>query len=244
MMPRFFQFTFIAYLAAIAGTANAQQDQEKNELDMVYIGASWMQHAANLFSQQAATDLGVKVNFWQRNTGGQVATATAKLAGGGQWDIVDDADIVFVMITGNFGRRVGYCLDTPSEEPFSESPEDLREDVEKFLAELDRNVDLTKTMVRIGLPAVKPHFRSQWVERDNVEKCSQAWSALLNQWREVAEDYSIPVIDVTHAWNGSDATAASPEEYFVRDRTHLNEQGAEAVAELIRAGGYEPLSAQ
>ncbi|SMX25499.1 SGNH/GDSL hydrolase family protein [Boseongicola aestuarii] len=242
MLSRLFQISFIACLSALVGTAHAQQDQDKNELEMVYIGASWMQHAANLFSQQAAKDLGVKVNFWQRNTGGQVAIATAKLAAGGQWDIVDDADIIVIMITGNFGRRVGYCLDTPSENPFSEAPEDLREDVEEFLAELDRNVDLTKTMVRIGLPAVKPHFRSQWVERDNVSECSKAWSALLNQWREVAADYRIPVIDVTRAWNGSDATAASPEEYFVWDRTHLNEQGAEAVAALIRAEGYAPLS--
>ena len=245
-MPRVLRpscLLFVAFLVfAPVAPAFAQQGQQENELDMVYLGASWMQRAAFLFSQDAATDLGVKVNFWQRNAGGQVAIATAKLAAGGQWDIVDDADILLIMLTGNFGRRVGYCLDTPSEEPFSESPEQLRKEVEAFLAELDRNVDLTRTMVRIGLPAVKPHFKAQWVERDLVAECGREWNALLDQWREAAPGYGIPVIDVTRAWNGSEAILDSPAELFVADLVHLNEQGAEAVAELIRAGGYAPLA--
>ena len=126
MIARFTHALFLGILTAVAGTAIAQNDPEDNELTMVYLGASWMQRAAYLFSQQAAADLGVKVNFWQRNAGGQVALATAKLAAGGQWDLVDDADVVLVMLTGNFGRREGYCLDTPSNEPFSESPGALR----------------------------------------------------------------------------------------------------------------------
>ena len=218
MIARFTHALFLGILTAVAGTAIAQNDPEDNELTMVYLGASWMQRAAYLFSQQAAADLGVKVNFWQRNAGGQVALATAKLAAGGQWDLVDDADVVLVMLTGNFGRREGYCLDTPSNEPFSESPGALREEVDAFLAELDRNVDLERTMVRIGLPAVKPHFRTQWVERGVVNACGREWSALLNQWREAASDYDIPVVDMTREWNGDQGLMASPVEYFGWDR--------------------------
>lgn len=242
MTLKLFLIAAFSCVAGISGSANAQQSQEKNELDMVYIGAYWMQRAADLFSEQAAVDLGVKVNFLQRNHGGLVAIATKKLAAGRHWDVVDEADIVFIMMTGNFDHQEGYCLDTPSEDAFGDTPESLREDVEEFLAELDRNVDLDKTMVRIGLPAVTPYFRSLWVERNNLEDCSQAWSSLLDQWRETAAEFDIPIIDVTYAWNGDEAIIASPEEYFVTDRTHLNQQGAEAVADLIRAGGYAPLS--
>lgn len=232
----------ITFFVSFYVSAIAQEDQEESELDMIYLGASWMQRAAYLFSQQAAIDLGVEVNFWQRNAGGQVSVATSKLAAGGQWDLVDDADIVIVMLTGNFGRREGYCLDTPSHEPFSESPEALRDDVGAFLAELDRNVDLNRTMVRIGLPAVKPHFRSQWVERGVVDECGREWSALLDQWREAASYYDIPVVDVTREWNGEQGIIASPVEYFGWDRVHLNEKGSQVVADLLRAGGYAPLS--
>lgn len=240
-MTRYSLIIALAILSAIAGTANAQQDQRKTELDMVYVGAYWMHRSADLFSQHAAEDLGVKVRFWPRRTGGLVWVATDRLSGGGAWDIVDDADIVFIMLTGNFDHQEGFCLDTVGETPFGDSQEKFRKDIEEFLAELDRNVDLDTTMVRVGLPAVMPYFRALWVERDVVEECSRAWSTRLDQWRESAASYGIPVIDVTSAWNGSDASVASPEEYFVTDRTHLNEQGAQAVAELMREGGYAPL---
>lgn len=235
-------------LGAVAAVALAvsvtpgisQIGQNDDEFNVIYLGASWMQRASFLFSEQAAIDLGVDVRFVQRNTS-NLRFATEKLANSNQWAVVKEADILIIMIEGPVGRREGYCLDTPSDTPRSDTVDQLELELDAFLAELTRHVDPAKIMVRIGLPAVKPHFKAIWVERDLVEECAREWEARADVWREGAARYGIGLIDVRALWNGPDGTIDSPIDLYVRDKVHLTEEGAEVVAEIIRSTGYAPL---
>ena len=230
-------------LGISAAPAISQAEQADDEFNVIYLGASWMQRASYLFSQQAAVDLGVDVNFIQRNAS-NLRFATEQLANNIQWAVVNEADILIIMIAGPVGRREGYCLDTPSDTPRSDSVEQLGLELDAFLTELTHHVDPTKIMVRIGLPAVKPHFKAIWVERGVVDECARVWQARRDVWREAAARYCIGLIDVMRLWNGPDGTIDSPIELYVADNVHLNEEGAKVVAEIIRSTGYAPLDQQ
>ena len=228
------------FLAFTVTPNSSVADNASDELNVIYMGVSWMQRASYLFSQQAAVDLGVDVQFTQRMTS-SLRFATEYLAGSNQWAIVSEADILIIMIEGPVLRREGYCLDTLSDTPRSDSLEQLEVELDAFLTELMHHVDPTESMVRIGLPAVKPHFREIWVERGLVQECARLWEARADIWREAARRYGIGLVDVRALWNGPDGMIESPIELYVRDHVHLNEEGATVVAGIIRSTGYAPI---
>ncbi len=246
-MPRFeFQvsirtaflcFQLVLLICTAPQTLNAQEKAEK--LDLVYIGQSWLQSGLPSIANAISEDLGVPVKIWQRNS--TLVPFATKMLNSPQGNVIDDAEIVLVQMSGTFGRRSGYCLDTNADYAFSQSPEELRAETDKFFAELAQHVDPKEVMVRVAVWGVPPYYRSIWEERGFVDECAAGWSEIMEQWRQPAEEHGIKVIDLMELWNGPGAQEKAPSHYFGRKDIYLTEDGIASIVELIREIGYEPL---
>jgi hypothetical protein len=213
----------------------------QDEWDLVYIGQSGMPEVTRLYGERIEADLGVSVRMWQRNSA-LIPFATIELKSG-EWSIVDDAEIVIVNMSTEFGRREGVCLDTQTEALYPQTPGELRAEIDDFLAELTRHVDPANAIIRIALLPINPGYKSIWIERDVVGECAAGKIALDEQWIEAAANYGIPVMNALVAWNGTDGKQDAPEEYYYNDSHHaLTAEGSAKIAELLRAVGYAPLA--
>ena len=230
-----------ATAALLAVTALPGFGQTSDEtLGLVYVGDSWLQPGLQQFAAAASDDLGVPVEIIQRNSN-LVAFATKRLKSG-QWNAVEDADIVLIQMSGNFGRRSGFCLDTVAEFAYSQTPEALRAETDAFFAELVKFVDPAEAMIRVTIWGVPPSFRAWWEERGVVDECAGGWVSLMQQWKEPAAQYGIAVIDLATAWNGQDGIAETPASLFRSDGYYLSDAGIASVVAQIRARGYAPLA--
>lgn len=208
--------------------------------EMVHIGASQMGGVARVYGARLGEDLGVSVQVWYRNANHSGAAAFLASA---QGKIVDDADIVFVGMLPVAGHYEGYCLDSETDQPFNQTPQELRADIDGFLAELVQHADPAQKIVRIVLMDYAPRWKAMWEERGVVEDCAAAFMARNAQWTEAAAGYGIPVIDLTAAWFGPDGLGTAPEGYVMTSLTgNLTPEGEAAAAELVRAVGYAPLA--
>jgi hypothetical protein len=221
-------------LVSLNAPASAQ-----DEWDLVYIGQSGLPEATRLYGERVAADLGVSVRMRQLNTS-LIPFATIQLKNG-QWSIVDDAEIVVVSMSQEFGRREGLCLDTRTTALYPQTPGELRGEIDDFLAELTRHVDPSKAIIRIALYPIWPLFKSIWVERDVVDECAAGKIALDEQWIEAAAEYGIPVVNALVAWNGPDGKQDAPDAYHT-SHGFLTPEGNAKFAELLSAAGYAPLA--
>lgn len=232
------QLVAAAFLAASALPGFGQTTGES--WDMVHIGVSQLGRVAQLYGERLGDDLGVQVNFWFRNA--RYSTA-AEFLQSEEGKIVNDAEIVFVGMAPVAGRFEGYCLDTVTDQPYNQTPVELREDIDAFLAELVRHADPSKTIIRIVLHRRHPGWKAMWVERGTVEDCAAGWMERNAQWKEAAAAYGVPVIDLTAEWVGADGLGDAPQGYLMPGLTaNITAEGAEAAAALVRAAGYAPLA--
>lgn len=229
----------IAGFLALAPSATVYAQEKNEEWTVVYIGDSGLPQAVRFFADQIRADFDVDVFFTQRNSA-LVPHATQMLRGG-TWDIVGDAEVVIVSISvGN--DRPGYCTDQEGEDPIRWSNAEIGSMISEFLLSMAELSDAESQIVRIANEPVLPDDLKRWIENDHVAECLAIIESINEAWLLGAQKYGFKVVDVFEAWSGPDGTAQPPSGYYMPDNRHLTAEGAQAIALLLRATGYEPLA--
>lgn len=240
--------------------ASCSQPNPLDELevwDLVYISDSSGFGVPDKFAANIKRDTGkeVKVHNWLQ--GGLPALKVLEELHAEPWfrnlqtDISEAEIIIFIAnprgdadLGGINGGGIETCMNAPSckepEDCTLEFYEPYVENLKKIYAEIFSLRAGQPTIIRavdLYNPVISLH---QGCGTEAV--CTSCWETFSAAIQQAAQEYGVPVVSVYDLFNGENHDQDPREKgYISSDGEHTNENGQQAIADLLSEAGYQPL---
>jgi len=232
-----------------------QTGLESDSWDLVWISDSSGWGVAALYAQMIEEDMGVTVNVHDEWMGGLAAGAVYNALMGEPTSnfklarlpsLIAEAEVV--VLYGNPAQSENpdhpgdwQCVDDHTAYVNTCDLESFDVYIEQLTGIYARIFELRAdhgTIVRAidAYNAVIPRIE----DLETLQACLECWGLYNTALRQAAAAYNVPVAAVWDAMNGPDHLGDPADMDYLRDSEHPNELGAMAIAEALRALGYEP----
>jgi len=245
-------FSFVILVVFVScNSAPLMTDME--EWDMVWISDSSGWGVAEVYAAMVEEDTGIKVNvndFWMDSlSAGEVYNTlkgekTSRFKLTQLIDLIPEAELIVFFAnpinsvesnarsdwncTGG-NNYVNICQDF-------ELYKNHLEGIYQIIFEL-RGGQATIVRAYDAYNPLIADFHKQGVYED----CKACWADLNAAIHQAADNYNIPVAEVSKAWNGSNWDMDPVVSGYTKDGIHPNELGAKVIAQAIRELGYKPV---
>ena len=227
------------------------------EWDLLWVSDSSGWGVADIFAAYLAEDLGININVMDKWMGGLSAGEILMPLKGEPTYNMDlekmrtyfhEAEII--VMYGNPLKSISEdhpmdwncgtdalqaCyVNSCGMETFGLYIEHLKEIYAIILSERDGEPTMIRTF-----DAYNPTIVQQCTPDGVFDACLECWENYNKAIHQAADEMGVPVANVFDAWNGPDHREDPNEKGYTKDGVHPNETGAKAIADLLRAIGYQ-----
>lgn len=220
-------------------------ETSQTEWDMVVFGDSDMWLSFEYYSEYFEEDLGIEIVVHSEIRPPTNFFVKQFLENQELQSLIAEAEIIVFNVPfvypGVGGACFNYYKEIEVDGCFAVSKTEYQEMTRSMIREIKRLVGDKGAMIRLQNMFVPIEYWQDSIRlRDRTQACLECFAAYWEAQAEVAKEEGIQVVDVFTLFHGENHDQNPYEKGFIgSDQIHVNENGAQAIAELYREVGYE-----
>jgi hypothetical protein len=220
------------------------RDEDK-EWDLVILGDSDMWLSYKYYVPMFEDDLGIEIVVHDKTRPGIRSPATSLRGNQDLMKLVSEAEIIVFNMPFVYPGTGGACFDQflsiEDDGCFDVTQEEYASSTLEMITLVKELAGSDGAMIRLQNMFVPlDYWKNHNVLRPRLDNCLKCFKSYWDTQAEVAENESIPLVDVYSLFHGPNSDQDPyTMGFFGADPIHVNDEGAKAIAELYRSIGYE-----